>query len=212
MNSTSHITQAAKIGGTIIGKTFLYLAIGILINWIFALVILFSSSNTIRALLLPLLVLFIVVLPVAYYWLARRNAIREGIQRIYHGSRGTIDSTVERIIGIVVNRSEQLGKETGISGILSDMNGIVAQSTQGLPRPMQRLLIFFLEQMPFRETLEKINTTTAFTSGNTSIIKNKMLSKVDGFMDRGIMQVHRGWFIKLLGINFLAIIATYSLI
>jgi len=205
MNPTNHITQATKIGAGIIGKTVLYLALGILINWIFALVLLFNSE-TIGALLPILLLLFIVVLPVAYYWFARRNAIREGIQRVYRSSRGTIDSTVERIVGTVVNRSEQLGKETGVGSILSDMNGIVAQSTQGLPRPVQRLLTFFLEKMPFRESLEKINATVAFTNGNKNIIKNKMLYKVDGFMDRGIMQVHRRWFIKLLGANIAAII------
>jgi len=204
MNPNNHIAQATKIGAGIIGKIFFYIVVGILINWIFALVLLFNSS-TIGALLPILLLLFIVVLPVAYYWLARRNAIREGIQRVYRSSRGTIDGTVERIVGIVINRSEKMGEETGIGSILSDMNGIVAQSTQGLPGSLQRLLTFFLEKIPFRESLEKINATVAFTSGNTNIIKNQMLSKVDGFMDRGIMQVHRGWFIKLLGINILTI-------
>lgn len=212
MNPTNHITQATKIGAGILGKIFFYIAVGTFINWIFALVVLFSSSDTIGALRPILLLLFALVFPFAYYWLARRNAIREGIQRIYSSSRGTIDSSVERIIGIVVNRSEQLGKETGIGSVLSDMSGIVAQSTQGLPRSLQHLLTFFLEKMPFRESLEKINATVAFTSGNTNIIKNQMLSKVDGFMDKGIMQVHQGWFVKLLGINILTIAATYFLI
>lgn len=204
MNPANHIAQATKIGAGIIGKIFFYIAVGILINWIFALVLLFNS-DTIGALFPILLLLFIVVLPGAYYWLARRNAIREGIQRVYRSSRGTIDSTVERIVGIVVNRSEQMGEETSIGSILSDMNGIVTQSTQGLPGGLQRLLTFFLKKIPFRESLEKINATVAFTSGNTNIIKEQMLSKVDGLMDRGIMQVHRRWFSKLMGINILAI-------
>lgn len=212
MNTSDHIAQATKIGAGIIGKIFFYIAIGLFINWIFTLIILFNSGGNIGTLHLLLIILFALVLPFIYYWLARRNAIREGLQRVYRSSRGTIDGTVERIVSIVVNRSEQLGKETGIGSILSDMNGIVAQSTQGLPRPIQKMLTFFLEQMPFRENLEKINASVAFTSGNTNIIKNQMLSKVDGFMDRGFMQEHKRWFIKLLLANIAAIIVATFLI
>lgn len=211
MNPINHITQATKIGAGMIGKIFFYIAIGTLINWIFALIVLVNSGGNINILHLLLIVLFAFILPFAYYWLAQRNAIREGLQRVYRSSRGTIDGTVERIVGIVVNRSEQLGKETGIGSILSDMSGIVAQSTQGLSPPLQRILVYFLEKMPFRESLEKINATVAFTSGNTHIIKNQMLSKVDGFMDNPIMRVHKGWFVRLLGINILAIVIAYSL-
>ena len=207
MSIKSLSVKAAKIGSAIIFKILFYLAVGLLINWIFGCIVLWSVED--RTMKLVLMAVFFLGFPAVYAWKARGYAISEGLEEVYERSRDLLEGVVDRITGSVVEKHEQLGANAGIASSVFSGAVSLAKNAERLPRPIRWIIDFFLHRLPLHESLEKISQEVEFKTENMDLIKDRVFASVDEFITDDLLNTGKLWFWILLIINFLAIALTW---
>ncbi len=207
MSIKSLSVKAAKIGTAIIFKILFYLAVGLLINWIFGFVVLWSVED--RSLKLILMAVFFLGFPLVYAWKARGYAISEGLEEVYERSGDLLKGVVDRITGSVVEKHEKMGANTGIATSVFSGAVSLAKNAERLPRPIRWIIDFFLHRLPLHESLEKISQEVEFKTENMDLIKSRVFASVDEFITEDLLNTGKLWFWILLAINFLTIALTW---
>ena len=189
-------------------------AIGILLNWIFALVFFVnwignaSWNSSIATILMT--ALFLAGFPFLYFWLGRGNALRQGAAGLYNSSHDTIEKLVSSITKATVSSSEKTGLGSVFSGDkVKDKKGFIQNLEDKLPRPIRFILSFILEEIPIAAALTEVSKTTELKKENLEIINPIVQRRVDEYVEARLIGDSVTYFWVLVGLNFLAMVAVW---
>ncbi len=193
-----------------VGKIFLFLGVGLILNWIFGIVVLFDLSDGDYTLKIILALCFFALFPFIYVWQSRGYAISVGLNQLYESSSFLFEGIVHKVTtGIVTGMEEGDSTKAGISNTLFKGAVNLAKNSEKLPRTIRWVMDFFLNQIPLRESLNEIGEEMELKSENLDAINESVFEKVNDYVKEELLGIGITWFWILLGINILAMVATY---
>ncbi|MEM7102153.1 MAG: hypothetical protein AAF502_03405 [Bacteroidota bacterium] len=195
----------------IIFRILFFLAVGIILNVLFGLFLLFSETSATYTLKIVLLVMFLGVLPLYYIWKARGQAVTIGIRQVYIGGEGLIKRLVKSATTSVINRIDDDEDEEATSITDKLVNGAagLAKRTEKLPLILRWVVGLFFDRIPLTETLSEVTTDLELKTENIDEISNKVFDKVDDYVKDELLNAGLGRFWTFLGLNLLGMAAVY---
>ena len=186
--------------------------IGILLNWIFALVFFInwlgdaSWDSSISTILMT--VLFLAGFPFAYFWLGRVNALRQGAAGLYKSGHDTI----EKLVGNITKAAVVGSQTTGLGGVFAgdkvkDKKGFIKSLEDKLPGPIRFILSFILEEIPIAAALKEVSETTELKKENLPTIQPIVQRRVDEFVEARLVGDSITFFWILVGVNVAVMVA-----
>ncbi|MFK7949838.1 MAG: hypothetical protein AB8G11_19770 [Saprospiraceae bacterium] len=189
-------------------------AIGIFLNWVFALVFFINWlgdatwSSSIGTILLT--ALFIVGFPFLYFWLGRGNALRQGAAGLYQSGHDTIEKLVGNITKAAVVGSQTTGLGSVFAGDkVKDKKGFIKGLEDKLPRPIRFILSFILEEIPIAAALTEVGQTTELKKENLPTIQPIVQRRVDEYVETRLVGDSVTFFWILVGVNVAVMAAAW---
>lgn len=214
MSILSKSAYYAKEGFKFAMRIILPFAVGILLNWIFALVFLVnwlgdaSWDSSISTILMT--ILFLGGFPFLYFWLGRGNALRQGAAGLYQSSHDTIEKLVGNITKAAVVGSQTTGLGSVFAGDkVKDKKGFIKSLEDKLPRPIRFILSFILEEIPIAAALTEVGQTTELKKENLPTIQPIIQRRVDEYVEARLIGDSATFFWILVGVNVAVMAATW---
>ena len=206
MSILSKTAYYAKEGFKFVMRIILPFIAGIFFNWVFAFVFFINwlGDATWKSSIFTILLtaLFLAGFPLAYFWLGRINALRQGAAGLYKSGHGIVEKLVNNITKAAVISSEKTGVGTVFAGDkIKNKKGFIKGLEEKTPRSIYFILSFLLEEIPLAAALKEVGETTELKKENLPIIQPIVQRRIDEYVEARLIGDSVTFFWILVGIN-----------